>query len=170
MKPTEFFRHCPRCGAPSAVAGVNPFRCGACGLLYFLNPAVAVGGFLHDGDGRVLFLRRAKEPARGRLGLPGGFIDFGETAEAALRREVREEVELEIGRARFLCSQPNEYVYDGVTYPVLDLFFVAAVNGAGTTASPEEVAALYWRKPVEIRPEEIAFSSVRAALKVYLAG
>ena len=168
--PSAFFEHCPRCGAQPAVVGANPFRCAACGWLYFLNPAVAVGGFLRDVAGRVLFLQRAKEPAKGKLGLPGGFVDIGESAEAALRREVREEVGLEIRPVRFVCSQPNEYTFREVTYPVLDLFFEAEAPGAGvgTVMAADEVVALCWREPAGVKPEEIAFPSVRAALRVWL--
>jgi ADP-ribose pyrophosphatase YjhB (NUDIX family)/ribosomal protein L37E len=168
MHPSAFFQYCPRCGVKAVAVGANPFHCAACGWLYFLNPAVAVGGFLRDNGGRVLFLQRAKDPAKGKLGLPGGFVDIGESAEAALRREVREEVGLELGSARFVCSQPNEYTFRDVTYPVLDLFFGAEAPGVGTAVSVEEVAGLCWREPAGVKPEEIAFPSVRAALRVWL--
>jgi len=46
---------------------------------------VAAGVIVQDREGRVLLVRRAKEPARGRLGVPGGFVDVGETAEASAR-------------------------------------------------------------------------------------
>ncbi|HYT59019.1 MAG TPA: NUDIX domain-containing protein, partial [Haliangiales bacterium] len=93
MIPREFFHHCPRCGAKqAALPAGNSFKCAACGFLYYFNPAIAVAGFVFAADGRALFIRRAKEPAKGRLALPGGFVDFNETAEEALRRETREEV------------------------------------------------------------------------------
>src|SRR5262245_53429279 len=98
MQPVELFRFCPRCGAARPVENrnQNPFHCNTCGLALFFNPTVAAGAFVSDSAGRVLSIRRAKEPSIGKLAVPGGFIDFGESAEEALRREVREEVGIEV--------------------------------------------------------------------------
>ena len=52
----------------SATDEVAPFRCEACGFLYFFNPAVAVAALILRDDGKALFIRRAKEPAKGRSG------------------------------------------------------------------------------------------------------
>jgi len=58
------------------------------------NPFPTVDVVVERGDGRVLLVRRSNEP----LGwaLPGGFIDYGESAEDAARREVREEVGISV--------------------------------------------------------------------------
>lgn len=137
-------------------------------MLYF-NPAVAVGVILLGPDGRALFVRRANDPAKGKLGLPGGFVDFGETAEEAVQREVREEVNLEVAGLEFLCSAVNHYEFAGVTYPVLDLFFVARADSVAQAAAREEVAGLCWARPAEVDLEEIAFPSMRQALRVFRA-
>jgi len=109
--------------------------CMACGFRLYFNPAVAVAVFVQDAAGRVLLIRRAKEPGAGKLAPPGGFIDVGERAEDAVHREVHEEVGLRLTDLRFLGSQPNEYLFGGVLYPVLDLFFKTRVRSrrsAGT--------------------------------------
>ncbi len=49
-------------------------------------------------DGSVILIRRKKPPFEGKLALPGGFVDVGETVETACRREVLEETELTVGR------------------------------------------------------------------------
>jgi mutator protein MutT len=54
------------------------------------HPIVGVGGVVVH-DGRVLLIRRGKEPLRGRWVVPGGTVELGETLEAAVIREVREE-------------------------------------------------------------------------------
>ena len=58
-------------------------------------PIVGVAAVLFQGDS-VLLARRNKEPGKGQWSLPGGAVELGETLEEALRREIREEVSLEI--------------------------------------------------------------------------
>jgi len=164
MTPLKYFHFCPRCGArQSGPPTVPVFQCGGCGFRYFFNPAVAIAVFIRREDGKVLFIRRAKDPGRGKLAPPGGFIDFGETAEEAAAREIREEVGLELGNLEFLCSQPNSYHYAEVTYPVLDLFFTAqAIHGKVATAL-DDVASLGWFTPESVTAEKLAFPSMQAA-------
>lgn len=169
MKPADCFLHCPKCGQPAAQPGSAPFHCAACGFLFYFNPAIAAGAVLIGPDDKVLLIRRAKDPHQGKLTVPGGFIDAGELAEDALRREIREEVGLEAGRLDYFCSLPNSYHYRGVTYQVLDFFFIGRVDSTRLHTDPGEVTEVCWRAREEIRLEEIAFDSVREMLRRFLA-
>jgi 8-oxo-dGTP diphosphatase len=59
------------------------------------QPAVGVGAVV-IWDGRVLLIRRGKEPLRGRWLVPGGTVELGESLEEAVVREVREEAGIEV--------------------------------------------------------------------------
>ena len=120
-----------------------------------------------DHAGRLLWGRRARDPAKGKLALPGGFVDVGETAEAALRREIREEVNLTVGPLEFLCSQPNDYSYHGITYPVLDLFFVAPALDTTRLRALDGVDSVHWIAPADLDLEDVAFPSVKRAVAVF---
>lgn len=166
MRPADLFRFCPRCGAarPADEVGRVPVRCGGCDLTLFLNPAVAAGAWLFDPAGRVLLIRRAHDPQKGKFGLPGGFLDPGESAEDGLRREVREEVGLEVEALTFLVSVPNRYEYKGVTYPVADLIFTARAVAPETARPLDGVAGIEWHRPAAIDPADLAFPSMRASV------
>jgi ADP-ribose pyrophosphatase YjhB (NUDIX family) len=166
MLPSLLFRHCPRCGTSAGKPEPGRlFACAACGLHYYFNPAVAVAAVLLGPDGRVLLLRRAKDPGKGLFGLPGGFVDIGETAEEALRREILEEVNLSVESLEYLSSGTNQYLYRGVDYPVLDFFFVARTKDISGIAALDDVESFEWRDASTIRGEEVAFASNAKALK-----
>jgi len=61
--------------------------------------AVTAGAIVTDDLGRVLLLKHRFRPGSG-WGLPGGFIEHGEQPEEGLRRELREEIGLEVGRLK----------------------------------------------------------------------
>ena len=60
------------------------------------NNPIPVVDVIIQQDSEVLFAKRKKEPFKGYLGLPGGFVNIGETIEEAARREVKEETSLDI--------------------------------------------------------------------------
>lgn len=168
MEPARLFQFCPRCGRPrGADKPVQPFQCDGCGFHYYFNPCLAVAAILLGPRDEALFIRRAKEPAKGKLAVPGGFVDLGETAEDALRREIKEEVNLDVGPLEFLCSAPNEYLYRGVNYPMLDLAFVCRAVSIEPVAALDGVESFCWLKPAAVDPAEIAFPSIRAAVRCY---
>jgi len=165
--PVDRFRHCPHCGGAAHQAErANPFRCDRCGLTLFFNPAAAVGAFVVAPDGRVLVIRREHDPGRGLLGLPGGFVDYGETAEDALRREVREEVGIDLDGMTYFCSFPNEYAFAGVTYRTLDFFYVARSATVSAAQPLDQVSAIDWVDPTLMDPETLAFASLRQAFEL----
>ncbi len=61
-----------------------------------------VGGVVHAADGRLLLVRRANEPGRGRWSVPGGRVEPGEDDHAAVAREVAEETGLAVRPGRLV--------------------------------------------------------------------
>jgi 8-oxo-dGTP diphosphatase len=66
------------------------------------TPALVTDCAVFDMNDRVLLVRRGSEPFKGRYALPGGFVDVGETVEAACVREVEEETGVSITDQRLL--------------------------------------------------------------------
>jgi len=69
---------------------VKKCKCGE-----FKNRPVAVDGVIVKGD-QVLLIKRGIEPEKGKWALPGGHVDWDESAEEALRREIVEETGLQV--------------------------------------------------------------------------
>lgn len=97
--------HCARCGAATRVdqAGWQR-RCDACGALHFPRTDPVV--IMHVTDGNRVLVGRSPGWPEGMYSLLAGFMEPGETIEAAVRREVFEETGVGIGRVTYLASQP----------------------------------------------------------------
>ena len=63
-------------------------------VMTYKNPSVTADCVVFDGSDRLLLIRRRHPPFEGQFALPGGFVDYGETTEAAARRELMEETGL----------------------------------------------------------------------------
>jgi NAD+ diphosphatase len=168
-EPGRVLRYCLKCGvAALRMIGPKQLYCDSCGFEFYLNPAAAVAAVICDPQGRLLVVERATEPKKGMWDLPGGFADPGESAEDAMRREVREELGLEITTLRYLCSFPNSYEYMGVRYATMDLGFVCDVEDAAVAKIEEaEVTRLLLLRPEEIDVSRFGFPSTARIVERY---
>lgn len=87
--------HCSCCGTRFPEGLAYPRTCAHCERITYRNPVPVAVLVVPMGDG-VLTIRRGIEPRRGKLALPGGFIEIPETWQAAAAREVREETGLHV--------------------------------------------------------------------------
>ncbi|MEM8787478.1 MAG: NAD(+) diphosphatase [Pseudomonadota bacterium] len=98
-------RFCARCGAPSNVSMAGWRRtCPACGAHHFPRTDPVVIMLITHGD--RLLLGRSPGWPEGMYSLLAGFMEPGESVEAAVRREVAEEAGIAVGSVRYLSSQP----------------------------------------------------------------
>ena len=159
--PLHLFSYCPKCGG-------NDFkskRCGSCGFIYYFNPLAATVGIITNGRGEILVARRAKEPAKGTLDLPGGFCDSYETAEEGVKREVEEETGLKVSTTRYLFSIPNTYVYSGMELHTMDLFFHCTVEDTAALTADDDVAELQWIAMENLRSADFGLASIKKAIE-----
>lgn len=88
----EVHSHCSYCGAKYE-ADTWPRSCAACGNLTWRNPTPVGVALLPVGD-RLIGIRRGINPKRGEIALPGGFVDYGESWQAGVCRELHEELDI----------------------------------------------------------------------------
>ena len=160
-------RFCLACGARLRTAeedGRRRRRCPRCGWTLYDNPVLASCAFIRR-RGRVLLARRASPPYAGLWDLPGGFVEAGETAEGALRRELREELGARVRRARFVASEPDHYGPGG--FPTLTAIYRVALM-PGALRCGDDVSEARWFPEDEIPFRRVAFASMRRALRTCL--
>jgi ADP-ribose pyrophosphatase YjhB (NUDIX family) len=168
LRQMEIFNLCPKCGASDiSFDGIKKLHCQACSFTYFHNTAAAVAAVLEYSE-RIVLIKRNKEPGKGKLDLPGGFIDPDESAEEAARREVKEELSMDLGALKYLGSYPNTYEYKGVTYKTCDLFFSSRIDRLPTIFDQTEIEELVLVKLSDVPAGKIAFESTKMCLALLI--
>jgi ADP-ribose pyrophosphatase YjhB (NUDIX family) len=154
-------RFCPRCGRPAEVAYPRSISCPHCGYGAYYNPKPVAAAIPVTRSGEIILLKRGFEPGKDLWTFPGGFVDLGETVEAAAKREAREEIEADVELTGLVgvYSRAEERV-------VLIVFAAEIADAPRTTDEALEVRAF---APDEIPWERLAFWSTTNALKDFLA-
>lgn len=103
------------------------------------------GGIVRDGGGRILLVRRGREPARGMWSIPGGRIEGDEPWDGAAAREVREETGIRVADARYVGMIERDSG-SGSTYVIADFAF----TGEGEPRAADDADDARWYDAAEI--------------------
>ena len=124
--PLELFRFCPKCGSENfEINNALSRHCSDCGFTYYQNPRASTAAFILNSKGELLVVRRAKDPQKGTLDLPGGFVDNEESAEQGMTREIKEEtgIDVSVTEDPFLCIKTYDNNYFGTGKKVLNSIY-----------------------------------------------
>ena len=167
--PKDVIKHCPRCGCDKFITNDSgrSFRCEECRFNYYLNNSAAIACLIFDKEGRLLLCKRAVEPAIGMMDLPGGFVEPMETAEQAAKREIREELDVEVVKLEYLVSFPNEYIYSGLSVFTLDLAYICEIESFEGIKAGDDISAVEFVYPKEIIMDELYSDSMRNIISYY---
>ena len=137
-------RFCAQCGTPSVVASGGWVRhCPNCNAHHF--PRVDPVVIMLAVRGERCLLGRGRRRPGARFSCLAGFMEPGETPEEAVRREILEESGVEVGRVRYLASQPWPFPSS------LMMGFLAEAFTEEITIDPEELADARWFEREEVR-------------------
>ncbi|MEN3583170.1 NAD(+) diphosphatase [Streptomyces sp. ZYX-F-203] len=145
-------RFCSRCGERTIIAAAGHVRrCPACGAEHYPRTDPAVIMAVLDGRDRILLGRQVHWP-EGRFSTLAGFVEPGESIEQSVRREVREEAGLTVGRVDYVASQPWPFPSS------LMLGFQAHATSTDIVVDGDEIHEAHWFSRAELTE---AFASGR---------
>lgn len=165
--PLESFRYCPRCGQDGfANHGTRAKYCQHCKLSFYANVASAVALVVINPEGELLLVRRAHDPAKGTLDLPGGFVDPLETVEEAAMRELKEETGLVGMSCTYLMSLPNRYPFSGIDVYTSDLLFLVQVENFSHAVAADDAAELVIARLEQIEAKDFGLTSISRFISI----
>lgn len=121
---------------------------------------MGVGAFITDSAGRLLLVKRLREPEAGHWGLPGGKVDFGETIAQTCAREILEELGVEIAVGDLICVV-DQIDHAAGTHWVAPVFRASIVGGEPSNREPQALAEIGWFGPGDL-PAPLTVSTQRA--------
>jgi 8-oxo-dGTP diphosphatase len=128
------------------------------------RPVPVVRVFIFNNQGKILLLRRAKTSyGNGRWCLPGGKIDYLDTPERAVAREIKAETNIRLSGIEFLFYQNNLPMAPGLMH-CINLYFSAL--GRGAVRINEESSAFAWVTPEEAIGRRLVFGGGKAVKKL----
>jgi NAD+ diphosphatase len=168
-RPEFVFKYCPRCGSnifKTRDKG-RSFNCEDCCFNYYTNNSAAVACLIFNSEGKLLLTRRAFEPAKGMLDLPGGFVEPMENAEEAVRREIEEELGVKVTKAEYMTSFPNEYVFSDFSVFTLDMAFICSIDDQSEIVPGDDVSSIEFCFPEDIKTDELFSVSMVNIINYY---
>ncbi len=155
-------RFCGRCGAPSRRLDAEfAMHCHGCGHRNYPRISPCIITLVTHGD--ALLLARSPRFPPGRYSTLAGFIEPGESAEEAVRREIFEEVGLQVGRVRYFRSQAWPFPHS------LMLGFFAEAASRRIRIDGVEIADAAWYSPRHLPSLPPLYSISRALIETHLA-
>lgn len=166
--PRNVVKYCPKCGSSQFLSHDDKsFKCGSCGFHLYFNASSAVAVLVADENKRLMLVTRGVEPDYGKLDLPGGFVDPGETAENAVKRELFEELGMKVKSVRYFSSAPNEYIFSGFSVFTTDLAFVAVPESISGLKAMDDILEFRFYAEDELDYGDIAAPSIKKFVRDY---
>lgn len=167
----KLLKYCPSCGKETLDwDGEKKWSCPKCDFRLYNNVAGAVAVIIRYGD-EIYLTRRNRDPKKGKLDLAGGFVDPKESAEEASKRELFEELQLDIdiSKLKYVTSLPNVYQYKEIDYNTIDLFYEYHVpEKFEVNLELSEISEAVWIPLNALDLDDIAFDSQKKFFKEYL--
>ena len=154
---------CGRCGQETEYANDRGKKCPNCGLSNYpkLSPAIIVS-ITRDNGNELLLARGSRHPA-GFYSVLAGFVEPGETLEMCVRREIKEEVGLDVKNIRYFGSQPWPFPNS------LMLAFTCEYAGGEIVMQEDEIADAGWYTPENMPKVPPPLSISRALIDNFVA-
>lgn len=162
----EKYKFCPIC--TGELIKKNSFlKCTKCSYEIFNNPKPCAGVIIENAKNEILLVTRNTEPFKGWFDLPGGFSDVKENLEETAKREIMEELSIQIEIGKYVGSYTTDIKYKGLMYNEVVVYFEAKAKSLNISLC-DELSGFEFVSRYEILQKRIcAPEANKEALKDY---
>lgn len=164
------YKFCPKCAGKLKYQSFDSAQhpvCQKCGFIFFQNSKPTAGAVIEDGKGRVLLHKRAESPRRGYWDILGGFLNNGEDPIVGLKREMKEELGVNIKVGDLVGIYTDSYMRDeAIKNYTLNIQYKVRLK-TNSLKPNQEIAELKWFSENEVPWNKLAFKSQHLILKDY---
>lgn len=158
--------NCPVC-LGKLLEKENFKKCSVCNREFYDNPVLAAGLVIWNNQNQIMLGERKNDPGKGQYSFPGGFVDVGESVEDAIKREIKEELQINVDQFTYLTSTDNDYLYKKSQYDMLDILFEIKLSDdiIAKIEPNDDVESVQFFDLNEIKDEILAFKSTKKVVK-----
>ena len=163
MEVKEAFKFCPRCSARFNKTA-HHLKCPSCGLSYYLNPKPVQSVILENEQNEILFVVRSIEPRKGYLDFPGGFVDEDEGIDESARREIKEELGIDVGSLKYLSDHTDDYPFEEISYRTIGITYIGKLPAGAILKPADDVSGVEFYKLESVPIDRLAWPSMHEML------
>jgi ADP-ribose pyrophosphatase YjhB (NUDIX family) len=169
MEPKDFYKFCPKCAGGLAPHEGNFLICKKCKFHFYINPLLCNAAIIENEKGEILLVKRKFDPKKGFWDWPGGFINPGESLEDSLKREIKEELNVDIEILGIVGVYEDRYLYQNILNYALCTAVSAKITG-GQLKPHDDIEGYKFFPKKEILNQKFAFLSIKRGISDYLVG
>lgn len=166
MNPTKAYKFCPVCSNPLNLKEERVLVCKNGHKLY-INPVPCNAAIIENEIGEILLVKRKYDPNKGFWDWPGGFINPGENLEQSVKREIKEELNIEIEIDKIVGIYNDEYLYQGINFPTIGMV-VSVKIVSGKISPSDDVSGYKFFPRSEVLKQKLAFKTIKQGISDYL--
>ena len=161
------YKFCPKCAGELKMQkrdyAMHPV-CQKCGFVFYQNSKPTSSPLIVNEKNEVLLVKRAIQPHLGKWDIPGGFLENGEDPIVGLKREAREELDVEIEPIKLITVYVDKYPYERGDFYTLNLFYKTRIT-SGKIKLDAENSDYHWFEQKDIPWSGLAFANTAIALR-----
>lgn len=164
------YKFCPCCGGKLSLKVIHSgesrrLTCQNCGYIFYQNSKPTASAFIFNKKGELLLVKRRWPPGKGLWDVPGGFLENGEEPIKGLKRELKEELNINIQVDKILGIIMDKYKFQGEIVKTLNILYLVKKYQGKIKCDTDVGEARWFRK--EKLPPRYAFRWINQALKLW---